>query len=141
MIRRAFAPGAFAVPVAFAIGWLVSGPAAGVSAAIGVVVVLANFAAHGWSLAWASRISIVLVQAVALGGFVVRLGVILGAMFALNTLAWFSPLAFGLAVVPGTLALLVFETRLAMRGLGGQLQIPADVPAIRAGERLASREA
>jgi ATP synthase protein I len=140
MIRRALAPGVLAVPIAFAIGSVVSGPAAGVSAAIGVGVVLANFAAHGWSLAWGSRISIVLVQAVALGGFVVRMGVILGVMFALNTLSWFSPLAFGLAVVPGTLALLVFETRLALRGVGGQLQIPADVPAIRAGERLASRE-
>jgi hypothetical protein len=132
MIRRAVVPGAIAVPVAFATGSLVSGPAAGVSAAIGVVVVLANFAAHGWSLAWASRISIALVQSVALGGFVVRMGVILGALFALDALSWFSPLAF---------ALLVFETRLALRGMGGQLQIPADVAAVRAGERLASREA
>jgi len=141
MIRRAVVPGAIGVPFAFAIGALLAGPAAGVSAAIGVIVVLANFAAHGWSLAWASRISIVLVQAVALGGFVVRMGVILGVLFALDTLSWFSPLAFGLAVVPGTLALLVFETRLALRGMGGQLQIPADLAAVRARERLASREA
>lgn len=141
MIRRAIVPGAVAVPLAFAIGTLVSGPAAGLSAAIGVVVVLANFAVHGWSLAWASRISITLVQAVALGGFVVRMGAILGLLFALNALSWFSPLGFGAAVVPGTIALLVFETRLALRGLGGQLQIPADTPAVRAGERLASREA
>jgi hypothetical protein len=141
MIRRAVVPGAIGVPVAFTIGSAVSGPSAGLSAAIGVVVVLANFAAHGWSLAWASRISIALVQAVALGGFVVRMGVILGVLFALDALAWFSPLAFGLAVVPGTLALLVFETRLAIRGMGAQLEIPADVAAVRAGERLASREA
>jgi ATP synthase protein I len=141
MIRRALIPGALAVPVSFAIGAAVGGPDAGVSAAIGVVVVLANFAAHGWSLAWASRISMTLVQAVALGGFVVRMGVLLGLMFALNALDWFSPVAFGATVVPGTIGLLVFETRLAMRGLGGSLQIPADAAAVRAGERVASREA
>lgn len=141
MIRRALVPGSLAVPVVFAAGAVVSGPAVGASAAIGVVVVLANFAAHGWSLAWASRISITLVQAVALGGFVVRMGVILGLLFALNALPWFSPVAFGAAVVPGTIALLLFETRLAVHGLGGQLQIPADAAAVRAGERLASREA
>lgn len=141
MIRRALVPGSLAVPVVFAAGAVVSGPAVGASAAIGVVVVLANFAAHGWSLAWASRISITLVQAVALGGFVARMGVILGLLFALNALPWFSPVAFGAAVVPGTIALLLFETRLALHGLGGQLQIPADAAAVRAGERLASREA
>lgn len=141
MIRRALLPGAAAVPVAYAAGALFGGPAAGASAAIGVVVVLANFAAHGWSLAWASGISIALVQGVALGGLVVRMGVVVGLMFALNTLGWFSPLAFGLAVVPGTIALLAFEARLAMRGLGSALQIPPDGVAVRAAERLASREA
>ncbi len=141
MIRRAIAPGAVAVPVAYLIAALLGGPATGVSAAIGVVVVLANFAAHGWSLAWASRISIAAVQAVALGGFVLRMGVFVGMLFLLNAMPWFSPLAFGIAVVPGTLGLLVFEARLALRGLGGQLQIPADAVAARAAERLASREA
>jgi hypothetical protein len=141
MIRRAVVPGSLAFAGALLIGTLVSGIAAGASAAIGVVVIVANFAAHGWSLAWASRVSITLVQGVALGGFVVRMGVILGLLFALNALPWFSPVAFGAAVVPGTIALLVFETRLVLRGLGGQLQIPADAAAVRAGERLTSREA
>ncbi len=101
---------------------------------------LANFSAHGLSLAWASRISVTLVQVVALGGFIVRLGVIVGLMFALNALTWFSPLAFGLAAVPGTLLLLVFEARLALRGLGGELEIPADASAARAARTLAARE-
>jgi hypothetical protein len=62
-------------------------------------------------------------------------------MFALNTLAWFSPLAFGIAVVPGTLALLAYEAKLVAGGLGGVLQIPADPAAVRAAEQLAAREA
>jgi ATP synthase protein I len=140
MIRRALPPGLAAVPAAFAIGSLGSGPAVGFSAAIGVVVVLANFAANGWSLAWASTMSVTLVQAVALGGFVVRMGVVLGVIFAFNAMSWFSPVAFGAAVVPGTIALLVFEARLALRGVGAELQIPADAAAARAADQLAARQ-
>jgi hypothetical protein len=141
MVRRALVPSVLAVPVALAGGWIASGPGAGASAAIGVVVVYLNFAAHGASLAWASAVSISAVHAVSLFGPVVRIGVIVGLMFALNTMAWFSPLAFGLAVVPGTLLLLAFEARLTIRGLGGTLQIPADPAAVRAAETLAAREA
>lgn len=140
MIRRALMPGAVALVAAFALGWLIAGADAAASAALGIAVVLANFAANGWSLAWASRISIPMVQAVALGGFVVRMGVILGLLFALDRVAWFSPLSFGLAVVPGTVALLVFETRLMLRGMGVGLEIPADPAAAQAAEALASRE-
>ena len=141
MVRRARGPAAVAFVAAVLAGWAFGGPSAGVSAGIGIAIVFANFAAHGCSLAWASTISVVAVQAVALGGFVVRLGVIVGLLFALNSLDWFSPLAFGLAVVPATLLLLAYEARLAIRGLGADLQIPADAAAIRAGEALAAREA
>lgn len=141
MVRRALVPSALAVAVAALVGLAASGPNAAASAAIGVAIVSLNFAAHGLSLAWASGISIAAVHAVALGGFVVRLGVIVAAMFALNTMTWFSPLAFGLAVVPATLLLLVYEARLAIRGLGATLQIPADPAAVRAAETLAAREA
>ncbi|MGE5226744.1 MAG: hypothetical protein ACM3OO_07695 [Planctomycetaceae bacterium] len=141
MVRRARGPAVVAFVAAVLAGWAFAGPGAGLSAAIGIAIVFANFAAHGYSLAWASTISVVAVQAVALGGFVVRLGAIVGLLFALNTLGWFSPLAFGLAVVPATLLLLTYEARLAIRGLGADLQIPADTAAIRAGEVLAAREA
>ncbi len=145
MVRRALVPFLVALPLAFLAGWALSGLGAGSSAAIGIALVFANFAAHGASLAWASGISITAVHATALLGPVVRLGIIVGLMFALDALTWFSPLAFGLAVVPGTLLLLVYEARLAMRGLGGALQIPAEPAAARAAdpraEILAAREA
>ena len=141
MVRRALLPGAVALVVAFVLGLVLGDSGAGWSAALGVAVVLANFAAHGVSLAWASRISITAVHAVALGGVVVRMGVIVGLVFLLDTMAWFSPLSFGVAVVPGTLALLAYEAKLTLGGLGGILQIPADDTAVRAAERLAAKEA
>src|SRR5512139_3489460 len=94
MVRRALAPAVLALALVSTIGWAFGGPAVAASAAIGIALVYVNFAANGLSLAWASTISIVAVQAVALGGFALRLAVIVAAMFALNTLDWFSPVAF-----------------------------------------------
>jgi hypothetical protein len=141
MVRRALVPSLLALALVTATGWALGGPAAAASAGIGIVLVYVNFAANGLSLAWASTVSIVAVQVVALGGFALRLAVIVAAMFALNTLDWFSPVAFGLTVVPATMLLLAYEARLAIRGLGGSLQIPADPSAARAGAALAAREA
>ena len=141
MVRRALVPGVAAFAIATGVGWVLGGPGAGASAGIGIVIVYLNFAANGLSLAWASTVSVTAVQVVAFVGFIVRLAVIVAVMFALNTLAWFSPVAFGLAVVPATMLLLGYEARLAIRGLGAQLQIPADPAADRAGAALAAREA
>jgi hypothetical protein len=118
MIRRAlpFAPPAAAL--AFGVAALLSDMDAGWSAAIGVGIVFANFIAHGWSLARAARISPVVLYAVALGGFVVRLGIIVGIMVGLQRLPWFSLGWFLAALVPTTLALLALEMKL----LSGRLQ-------------------
>jgi hypothetical protein len=141
MVRRALVAGLVGAPVAAGAAFLAGGPDAALSALIAVVVVVANFAVHGLSLAWAAGVSITAVHAVALGGVVVRLGVIVALMFALDRAAFFSPVAFGLTAVVGTLALLVYEARLVQRGLGGELQIPADPAAARANERLRLEEA
>lgn len=141
MVRRALVPAFVALGVAAAAGWAFGGSDAAWSAGIGIALVTANFAVHGLSLAWASTVSVGVVMAVALGGFVLRLGVIVAAMFALATLSWFSPTAFALTVMPATLLLLGYEARLAINGLGGSLQIPADPAAAHAGAVLAAREA
>src|SRR5512134_161744 len=136
MVRRAIVPSALAFVVATGVAWGLGGSGAAASAAIGVAVVFANFAAHGWSLARASTISITAVHVVALVGPVVRIGIVVGLMFALSTLAWFSAVAFGLTVVPVTIGLLVYEARLTIRGVGAELQIPADRSAARANAAL-----
>jgi hypothetical protein len=141
MVRKATVPAVAAFALAVVVGWVLGGPGAAASAGIGIALVYVNFATHGWSLAWASTVSVGTVMGVALGGFAIRLGIIVGAMFALDTLSWFSPVAFALAVVPATLLLLAYEAQLVSRGMGASLQIPADPAAARAGEALAAREA
>lgn len=119
MIRRALPFGPPAVVLALLAGAVLGGWDVGLSAAIGVVMVLANFVVHGWSLSRAARISPTVLYAVGLGGFMVRLAAIAGIMFALDRQAFFSPLAFGLAVVPATVSLLILE----MRQLQGRMQV------------------
>lgn len=140
MVRRALAAGGVALPVALTAGFLAVGVDGAASAGLGVAVVVSNFAAHGLSLAWAARISISAVQAVALGGFLVRMGVITGLLFGLDRTAFFSPLVFGLAVAAATLGLLGYEVRLVAAGLGGRLDLPPDPAAVRARDGLRLRE-
>lgn len=102
----------FAAAAAFAIGAAIGGPEAGWSALLGVAVVGANLIASAVPLAWAARISATALLAVALGGFVVRLGAILVVLLALDGTAWFSAAAFVAAVVPTTVATLAAEMRL-----------------------------
>ncbi len=141
MVRRALWAGLVALPLAAAAGYLAGGAASARSAAIGIAVVALNFAAHGLSLAWAAGISITAVQVTALAGFEVRMGVIVGLMFALDAMDFFSPVAFGVAAVGGTLALLAYEARLVVvAGIGRDLDVPPDPVAVRAADRLRARE-
>jgi len=110
----------------FAIGSAAGGWGVGWSAAIGVAIVVLNFVANGLSLARAARISLAAYSAVAMGGFVVRLGIIVAIMAVLNRFAFFSPLAFGLAVVPATILLLGFEMKLVAGPLGRELVLPTN---------------
>jgi hypothetical protein len=141
MARRALVGAAFAAPVALAAGFAVGGGPGAWSALLGVVLVVANFAAHGLSLAWAGGVSISVLQVVALGGFALRMAVFAGALFVLDRQAFFRPAVFGVAAAASILALLVYEARLAARGLGAGLRIPADPAATAAAEALRVREA
>jgi ATP synthase protein I len=118
LVRRALPFALPALVVAFTVGALLGGADVGWSATIGVAVVAGNFVAYGLSLAWAARISPTILMAVGLGGFVVRLAVVVALMAGLGTMSWFSPLAFLAAVVPSTVLLLGFE----MKVLSGRLQ-------------------
>jgi hypothetical protein len=131
MVRRALPFGPPGIAVALLVGAAAGGWNVGWSAAIGVAIVYVNFIVHGLSLARAARVSLTALAAMAMGGFVVRLGVIVGFMLVLNRFDWFSPLAFGLAVVPATMLLLGYELKLMAGGLGAQLQIPPPESAAR----------
>jgi len=127
MVRRSLLPGAAAALLAFVLGYVFGGSGVAWSAFLGVAVAVLNFAAGAWALAWASTVSLAAIQLVVLVGFIVRLGIIVGIMAALSLTAWFSVLAFGLAVAPAALGLLIYESTLVARGLGQEL-LPSEDP-------------
>lgn len=139
MVGRALLGGALSLPLAYGVGYWAGGVDGGLSSTIAIAVVAANFAAHGLSLAWAAGISVPMVQTVALGGFVVRMGVILLVLFALDRTAFFSPMAFVITLVVGQVALLGYEAKLVLGGVGRDLQIPPEPAAAAAAERRRTR--
>lgn len=139
MVRRGALLGAALLPAALLVGALADRRAA-VSAGLGVALAVFNFAAHGLSLAWAAGVSVTAVQAVALGGFALRMGIIVAVLFGVSRTPALSTAGFGLAVVGATLVLLVYEARLVLSGLGGGLEIPPDPVAVAAAERLRAEE-
>ena len=140
MVRRAAAAGVVAAPVALALGYGADGWPGAWSAVLGLVLVVANFAAHGLSLAWAAAVSIPVLQVVALGGFALRMILVLAVLVVVDRTGVLSTPVFGISAILGTLALLVFEARLVLAGLGGGLRIPPDPAAEAAAEELRARE-
>jgi len=124
MVRRLAPFGLPAAALALVIGALAGGWDVGWSAALGIAVVTVNFVVNGLSVARAARVSVTALAATAVIGLVVRLAAIVAIMALLDRFAFFSPLAFFLAVVPATLLLLVFEMRLLATGLGSELRVP-----------------
>jgi hypothetical protein len=118
LVRRLVPYSLPALAVAVVLGALIGGAGAAWSAAIGVAAVAVNFVGNAYSVAWAARISPPVLMAVGLGGFVVRLVTFTVTLLLLDRLAWFSPLAFGAAFAPVTVALLAIELRL----LAGRMQ-------------------
>jgi hypothetical protein len=123
MGRRVAPFGLPASLAALVLGALAGGWPVGWSAGLGVAIVTLNFVASCFSMARAASISLLAVAAVGMGGWVVRLGVIVALLFLLDQFDWFSALAFGLAVVPATVILLGFEMKLLAGGLGRELMV------------------
>jgi len=118
LVRRVLPFVPIAMIAASALGWLAGGSGAAWSAVIAVAIVAANFVAFALSVAWAAAVSPTMLAIVALGGYLVRLIIFTLVLVGLNTLAWFSPLAFICALMPAVIALLVYEAKI----LSGRMQ-------------------
>src|SRR3954453_9438584 len=76
MVRRVLP----AVPVLILVCGLVWGWAGAASSAYGIAIVLVNFVLAAALLAWSARISLALMMGAALGGYILRLGLISAAV-------------------------------------------------------------
>ena len=121
--------GLLLAPVVVLVAGLVSGWDGTASAAIALGIVCLNFTLAALSVGWAAKISPVMVGGVALGGYVVRLGLILVALVLLRHVSWIVLPWLGFTLVGAHLVLLFWEMRyvsmsLAAPGLRPRGTIP-----------------
>ena len=91
-----------------AIGWGTKGAA---SVALALVIVLMNFAASAAVVSKINDLPQSFIMMFVLGGFLVRMLFVVGAITVAGHVSWVSKVPLGLAIVVTHLGLLVWETR------------------------------
>ncbi len=109
-------------PPVILIALLWRGGAGAVAAALGVAVVAGNFVLAGFVLSKAAAISLKLYHAAALGGFFLRLALIMLVMLLIAQVVDVDRLAMGISAVVSYLVLLSWETVAVARGETKELE-------------------
>lgn len=107
MARRA----AIAAPVVLLLGFVGWGFVGLSSVAFGIAVVVVNFTLSAWLLDTAAKISLAVVMAAALFGYLLRLGLITIAVLAVKDRPWIALIPLCLTLVVTHLGLLFWEMR------------------------------
>jgi hypothetical protein len=107
IVRR----GALVAPLIIVVCGLLRGWEGAASAAIAVGIVLLNFLANAAIMSRASRHGATGVGVAALAGYIIRLGVIVAALFALRNVSWIDMPTLGFVLVGTHVGLLFWEAK------------------------------
>ncbi len=107
MVKR----GLLVAPLVIGLGALIWGSAGAWSAAFAIGLVLANFSLSAWLIATTAKISLAMMMAATLFGYLVRLGLILLAVLLVKDAGWISLPALGATIIVTHLGLLVWELK------------------------------
>lgn len=116
-------------PVAVAVGAVFAGADGALSAGVGMALVAGNLLLAAASLVWAGRISLGMLMGVALGGYVVRLGLLFVIVLLMQDLAWVHIPSLGLTLALTHLGLLFWELRYVSASLAHPGLKPTTAPA------------
>ena len=107
MVRRSVV---FAVPLLAggALGW---GWTGALSVGLALALVLVNFVLGAAAIGWCDRIGPSAMMAAAMGGYVVRLGIVTAAVLPVRHHDWFELLPFAVSLLVTHLGLLIIESR------------------------------
>lgn len=130
MVRRALPM----MPVAMLLGAAIDGWDGAFSVGYGMAIVLVNFVLSAALLAWASRISFAMVASAALGGYVLRLGLVSLAVILVRDQPWVALIPLGITIIITHLGLLVWE----LRYVSASMAYPGLKPKSSAGDVLAT---
>jgi hypothetical protein len=120
LIRRA----ALVAPALLLVGLLGWGVDGALSAGYGLLLVVANFAIAAGLLVWAAPISLSAFMAAALFGYLLRLGLLFGAVVLVRDAGWVELVPLGLTLIVTHLGLLAWEAR----SVSASLAFPALKP-------------
>jgi hypothetical protein len=98
-------------PAIVAVGALARGGAGAASSAFAVALVLVNLGLSGATLSWAARTSLNLLMIAALGGFLLRMGLLVGIISAVRHESWVSLPVLAITLLVTQLGLLFWETK------------------------------
>lgn len=101
------------------------------SSALAVGLVVVNFLLSAALLGWAARISLGLLMGAALGGYLLRLGLISAAVLVVKDQSWVQLWALGLTLIVTHLGLLLWE----MRYVSASLAFPGLKPVAKESRR------
>ncbi|MEO8264319.1 MAG: ATP synthase subunit I [Ilumatobacteraceae bacterium] len=107
MIKR----GIIVAPILIAVCSLVWGANGAASSAYAIAIVLVNFALAAGIVAYTAKISLRLMMASVLFGYLVRLGLIFLAVYLVKDAGWISLPALGATIIFTHLGLLVWELK------------------------------
>ena len=125
MAKRA-AIGAPVLIIAFGLIWGIDGA---LSTAYAIALVMLNFFLSAAILSWSARISLGMLMAAALFGFLVRMALVLVAVLAVVHAPWVSVVPLGITIIVTHLGLLFWE----MRYISASLAFPGLKPISAAG--------
>lgn len=107
IVRR----GLMVAPVLVAVCGVIWGVAGAWSSAYAIAIVLLNFGLAAAFIAVTARISLTLMMAAILFGYIVRLGLIFLAVFLVRDAGWISLPALGTSIIVTHLGLLIWEMK------------------------------
>ncbi|MCB1284679.1 MAG: ATP synthase subunit I [Microthrixaceae bacterium] len=111
------------IPVTFFVGgfWGLNGI---LSAGYALVLIVVNFVLAAYMLSAAGRISFALMAGAALGGYLLRLGLIFAAVMAVRNMSWVEFVPLGIMLIVTHLGLLLWE----LRFVSGSMAFPGLKP-------------
>jgi hypothetical protein len=121
--------GLLLAPVLIALSWLVWGSDGAWSALVAVAIVVVNLIVAAVTMSWAARRSLATLMAVALGGFVVRMSVVVLIVALIKDRPWVDLVALGVGILVTQLGLLVWELRFVSASLAYPGLKPSPPPA------------
>jgi hypothetical protein len=103
--------GVMALPLIVGVAAVLRGADGAVAAALACAIVIVNFLLGAALLTWAARISLAMIMAAALGGFLLRMGLVVAVVASVRNQPWIDLPTLAVAVLLTQLGLLFWETR------------------------------